>query len=63
MEMGDLGFVSCVRKADLHLLVPEETCVVTMCKMYKYTEVEARAQALSSAGNYFSCWAKEYWSV
>jgi len=30
-----------------------------MCKMYKYAEVEARAQALSFPGGY---WAKESWS-
>lgn len=34
-----------------------------MCKMYKYAEVEARAQALSFPGNYFNYCAKEYCSV
>lgn len=31
--------------------------------MYKYAEVEARAQALSFPGSYFNYWAKESWSV
>lgn len=36
--------------------------LITLCKMYKYAEVEARAQALSFSGSYFNNWAKESWS-